>query len=259
VRILRVDDTGGQGGANTAPAPSKSKGKVVWTIHNYDEVLFDDDIPVQRWMRASNSSRSVASSPPIMGHQAIVVAIVPPLNPSTAMSSAMALGGIDGSSATVDSVVVERDTTEKEAANDVAVAKRVMNDVTVMKKAVDDVVMAKRTADNTTAAKKATDDTAVVKMAVDDAAVVKRTMNYTAATKKAAGETAAVKKAVDNAVVGKRAADDTVATKKAAEDTAGSDSSSALVVISKRAAAPSGSTPLAMRPFFGSWKPRYVT
>jgi hypothetical protein len=47
VQILGADAAGGQSGADTAPTPSKSKGKVVRTICSDDDVSSDDDIPLQ--------------------------------------------------------------------------------------------------------------------------------------------------------------------------------------------------------------------
>jgi hypothetical protein len=57
VRIPGAGAAGGQGGADTAPVPSKSKGKVVQIVRSDDEVSSDDDIPLQRQMRASGSGR----------------------------------------------------------------------------------------------------------------------------------------------------------------------------------------------------------
>jgi hypothetical protein len=57
VRILGAGAAGGQGGVDTALVPSKSKGKVVQIIRSDDEVSSDDDIPLQRQMRASGSGR----------------------------------------------------------------------------------------------------------------------------------------------------------------------------------------------------------
>jgi hypothetical protein len=68
MQILGVDAAGGQGGADTALAPSKSIGMVVRTIHSDDEVLFDDDISLQRRLRAFSSIGSVAGMPPVVGH-----------------------------------------------------------------------------------------------------------------------------------------------------------------------------------------------
>jgi hypothetical protein len=184
MQILGVDAAGGQGGADTAPAPSKSKGKVVRTVHSDDEVLSGDDILLRRRLRASGSSGTVAGRPPIMEHQAPVVATVPPLNPSVAMSPAMALGGTGGSSVTVDSAVVESATTEKEVVVDETVAKRVVNnaaaakeaanDTTATRKAADDAAAAKEAVDNTTAEERAADDAAAMKKDVEDAAAAKR-------------------------------------------------------------------------------------
>jgi hypothetical protein len=44
MRISGTGSVGGQGGAGTAPTPSKSRGKVVRTVHSEDEVSSDDDI-----------------------------------------------------------------------------------------------------------------------------------------------------------------------------------------------------------------------
>jgi hypothetical protein len=75
-------------------APSKGKGKVLRVVHRDDEVSSDDDVPLQRRMRAPNSGRSVASGPPL-------VSTAPRLD----------------SSAAGDAVTATRAAVEKEAAD----------------------------------------------------------------------------------------------------------------------------------------------
>jgi hypothetical protein len=48
-------------------APSKSKGKVVWTIRSNEEVSSDDDIPLQMQMRASGSGGFMTGRISFMG------------------------------------------------------------------------------------------------------------------------------------------------------------------------------------------------
>jgi hypothetical protein len=67
MRIPGADATGGQGGADTTLAHSKSKGKVVWTIRSNEEVSSDDDIPLQMQMRASGSGGSMTGRISFMG------------------------------------------------------------------------------------------------------------------------------------------------------------------------------------------------
>jgi hypothetical protein len=153
--------------------------------------------------------------------------------------------GSGGSLVADDAIVVTRAIAEKEVT-----VKKVTNDAVVVKKAADEVA----------AVMKATDDVTAVKKAADDATVVKKATDDVAAAKKVADDAAAVKKATNEAVVAKKAVEDAIAMKKATGHavTAGSDSSLAPSVGAKRAAAPSDSTPLAMRRFLNSWKPRYV-
>jgi hypothetical protein len=120
-----------------------------------------------KWMRASDSGRSVADRLPVMRQQVPVVVTVLPPGPLVATLWMMMHVGFGGSSATVDSTTVERATIENEAVDDA------------------------------TEARKATDDTAMAKKATDDAMVVKRAVN----------DVAAVKKAVDNAVAMKKTED----------------------------------------------------
>jgi hypothetical protein len=117
--ITGADTASGQGGANTALIPSKSKGKVVRTIRIDDEVSSFDDILLQRPMRAFGSSGSVTGRLPVMGQKVPIAATGLPLDPS---------------------MVVERKTTDYAA--------------TVKKATYDDVVV-KKAADDTAAAKKA--------------------------------------------------------------------------------------------------------
>jgi hypothetical protein len=127
--ITGADTAGGQGGANTAPIPSKSKGKVVRTIRIDDEVSSDDDILLQRPMRAFGSSGSVTGRLPVMGQKVPIAATGLPLDPS---------------------MVVERKTTDY-----AATVKKAMYDDVVVKKAADDTAVKKKTVDDTAEAKKA--------------------------------------------------------------------------------------------------------
>jgi hypothetical protein len=52
VQIPRTGTASGQGGATSTPAPSKGKEKVVRVVHSDDDISSDDDVPLQRWMRA---------------------------------------------------------------------------------------------------------------------------------------------------------------------------------------------------------------
>jgi hypothetical protein len=64
VQIPGIDVTGGHGGAVPTPAPNKGKGKVVRVVHSDDEVSSDDDVSLQRRMRAPGRGTSMASAPP---------------------------------------------------------------------------------------------------------------------------------------------------------------------------------------------------
>jgi hypothetical protein len=259
VRIPGTGVVGGQGGAVSTPAPSKGKGKVVRVVHINDKVSSDDDVPLQRWMRAPNSSRSVASVAPLAGSNYTVANLI-----SSSMGN-RAWGS--GGSSTVDNTVaatraavekvVAHAAAAKKAADDASIAKKAADNVMAVKKAANEAVVAKKVMDDATAAKKAAYDAAALKKVADEVAVVKKAIDDVAIAKKAADDAAAMRKAADEAVVVKKAADDAAAAKKAADDaaTAGSVSSS---VGAKRAAAPSSSTPPAKRRFLGSWKPRYI-
>jgi hypothetical protein len=122
------------------------------TVYSADVVSSDDDIPLQRWMRASGSGESMASRLPIMGQQVLVVATVLPPDPSVA-----ALGASSGSSIVVDSAVVERATIEEEVVDDAAVARKVTNDAVVAKKAASDAATTKKVANVAATAKTAKD------------------------------------------------------------------------------------------------------
>jgi hypothetical protein len=127
--ITGADTASGQGGANTALIPSKSKGKVVRTIRIDDEVSSFDDILLQRPMRAFGSSGSVTGRLPVMGQKVPIAATGLPLDPS---------------------MVVERKTTDY-----AATVKKAMYDDVVVKKAADDTAVKKKTVDDTAEAKKA--------------------------------------------------------------------------------------------------------
>jgi hypothetical protein len=267
--IPGIGSAGGQGHASTALAPSKSKGKVVQTVHSDDTVSSDDDIPLQRRLKASNNGGFIASRPLAMGHQAPVAATMLPLNPSVVMSPATTLGKTGGDSTVADSVMVESATAEKEVVVDETMVKGATDDATAVeaRMVADDAVAAKNVTDDTTTAKKVTDNAEVVKKATDDVvatkvtddtAVVKSTMDDAAAvTKKAATD----KMAVDAAVREKATSDATV-TEGSTAEVASQDVveiSLTSVAGAKRATASGGSTPPAKRRFRGSWKPRYAS
>jgi hypothetical protein len=101
----------------------------VRTIRIDDEVSSDDDILLQRPMRAFGSSGSVTGRLPVMGQKVPIAATGLPLDPS---------------------MVVERKTTDY-----AATVKKAMYDDVVVKKAADDTAVKKKTVDDTAEAKKA--------------------------------------------------------------------------------------------------------
>jgi hypothetical protein len=57
IQIPGTGAAGGQGGTARSPTPSKGKGKVMRVILIDDEVSSDDDVPLQRCMRACGQGR----------------------------------------------------------------------------------------------------------------------------------------------------------------------------------------------------------
>jgi hypothetical protein len=108
IQIPRAGSASGQGNAAPSPAPSKWKGKVVWVIRSDDEVSSDDDVPLERQMRARGRGRSTIDGPPLAA---------PVLRPtSSAAAWATVPRGCSGSLAVGDTVATTRGAAAKEAA-----------------------------------------------------------------------------------------------------------------------------------------------
>jgi hypothetical protein len=129
---------GGQDGAVPSPAPSKGKGKVVRVIRSDDEVSSssDDNVPLQRWMRARDRCRSMTGGPPSGAPM--------PRPASLAAARAMVPGGSSGSSAAGVMVATKRAATMKEAA-DAATTKEVVEEAAKKKKATEEAAKKKAT------------------------------------------------------------------------------------------------------------------
>jgi hypothetical protein len=183
-RGVQIPGAGTAGGAAPSPALSKGKGKVVRVIRSDDEVSSDDDVPMQRQMRARGRGRSTADGPP---------PVAPASRPAlSAAAQATVPRGSSGSLATGDTVAATRAATAKEAM-----------DATAAKEAAEEA-----------AEKKATEE-AVKKKAVEEAAARKMVAKEAAAKKKATEEAAVKKKAAEEAA--KKKAADEAAAKKASE------------------------------------------
>jgi hypothetical protein len=176
VQIPGMDTAGGQDGDDTTAAPSKVKGTAMQVIYSDDEVLSDDDAPLQRRLRSIYSARLVVGGP----------TLVEPQVPEVTM-----LGASSGiTPAAVDTTTVKKATADKK-----------VTDAATAKKVVDDIVAEAAKA----AADREATDAAVAKKVIDDvvAAVVK------AVTYKEATDAAATKKAAYNVALTKGVPEET--------------------------------------------------
>jgi hypothetical protein len=181
-RGVQIPRAGTAGGAAPSPALSKGKGKVVRVIRSDDEVSSDDDVPMQRQLRACGRGRSTTDGPP---------PVAPASRPDlSAAAQATVPRGSSGSLAAGDTVAATRAATMKEA-TEATTAKEAAEEAAEKKKATEEA-----------AKKKAVEEAAARKMVAKEAAAKKKATEEVAVKKKAAEE-AAKKKAADEAAAKK--------------------------------------------------------
>jgi hypothetical protein len=156
---------------------------VVLVVHSDDEVSSDDDVPLQRRMRARGQGKSTTYGPPLVAPA--------PRPTSSAAARAMVPGGPAG-----DAMVVTRATVAKEVV-DAAVAREAAEEA-AKKKSAEEAATRKMVAEEAVGKKKATEE-AAVKKAAEEAAVKRKAADEAAAKKKALED--ATKKTKSDAVI----------------------------------------------------------
>jgi hypothetical protein len=132
---------------------------VVRVIHGDDDVSSDDDVPLQRWMKARGQSKSTADRPP---------PVAPTSRPtSSVVAWATVPRGSSGSSSAGDTTVATRAVVAKEAA-DVAVETEAIEEAAVKKKATEEAAVRKKAIVEAAAKKKVVEE-AVTKKASEEA------------------------------------------------------------------------------------------